>query len=168
MGIEIERKFLVKGNKWKSLIKFRQHFKQGYLTSRAGEWSVRVRIVGDQEALITLKHPTNKFATNYEFEYKIPLEDGQSLFNLSDFKLHKIRYTINMNNLNWTIDYFKGENKPLILAEIELNSSKEKIDIPSWCYHEVTGLTEWNNASLAQNPISNWSIKERLNKGGGR
>ena len=64
MGIEIERKFLVKGSHWKSLAKNCQHFKQGYLTSQIERWSVRVRIIEDEKALITIKHPTSEAATN--------------------------------------------------------------------------------------------------------
>ncbi len=161
MAIEIERRFIVKGLEWRSFIEKHEDYKQGYLTSNTNKWAIRVRIINNKKSFITLKS-SKKGIENYEFEYEIPQEDGESMWNLSLHKLTKRRYTVKYNNLNWVVDYFTGSNYSLVLAEIELASINESIKIPSWCSKEITGLTIWSNASLAQWPISVWPIEKRL------
>ena len=69
MGIEIERKFLVKNNHWKTDAVTGIDFRQGYL-SRGGNCSVRVRIEG-REANLNIKSATQDIFRQ-EFEYPIP------------------------------------------------------------------------------------------------
>ena len=60
------------------------------------------------------------------------------------------------------VDSFEGLNSSLKIAEIELNSESEQIQIPTWCGQEITGIKSLNNASLAKTPISQISIKDRI------
>jgi len=99
---------------------------------------------------------------NYEFEYSIPIKDAIELLGLSKYKITKTRYQLIINDKNWVVDTFYGSNSSLIIAEIELNSESEEIQIPSWCGQEITGIKSLSNASLAQTPISEVSIKERI------
>ena len=161
MVIEIERRFLVKGEEWKSFVKSKKELAQGYLTTVPNSWTVRIRIQNHEKAWITLKMPF-KDISNYEFEYQIPSNDGELLLDLSENKLRKTRYEVNWENNLWSIDCFKEENNSLVIAEIELNSKKEALNKPIWCGEEITGLYKWSNASLAKLPISEWSIKNRL------
>ena len=161
MGIEIERRFLVENEDWKSQIIIREDFSQAYLTSSADEWATRVRIINNQKGYITLKSSLNGL-TNYEFEYLIPIKDAIELIKLSNYKITKTRYQLKINNKNWVVDLFDGSNSPLKIAEIELNDEFEEIQIPSWCGQEITGIKSLSNASLAKTPISQFSVKDRM------
>ena len=161
MGIEIERRFLISNEDWKSQIIRKEDFNQGYLNSKGDEWATRVRVVDNKKAYITLKSSINGLK-NYEFEYSIPIKDAIELIKFSKYKIMKTRYQIKINKKDWVVDLFNGSNSYLKIAEIELNSESEKIQVPSWCGQEITGIKALSNASLAQTPISELSIKDRM------
>ena len=161
MGIEIERRFLVENDDWKSQALRSEDFSQVYLNSSLDVWSTRVRIIDNKKAYITLKSSLNA-STNHEFEYSIPIKDAIELTKLSKYKITKTRYQIKINKKYWIVDTFWGSNFPLKIAEIELNHQNEKIQIPSWCVQEITGIKSLSNASLARTPISQLSVKERF------
>ena len=161
MGIEIERRFLVKNNDWESKILISEDFRQTYLTSNIDDWIVRARIIDNKKAYITLKSSVNGLA-NYEFEYPVTLEDAIELLNLSKYKITKTRYKLKIDERYWVVDSFTGSNTSLKIAEIELSSELEDIQIPSWCGQEITGIKSLSNAYLAKTPISKLSIKDRL------
>jgi len=157
MGIEIERKFLVKGDQWRNLGKGKV-YRQGYFPT-AGNCTIRVRIVGEN-AFLTIKGKTIG-NTRSEYEYPIGLIDAQEMLDhLCDRPLiEKIRYEICINNLTWEVDEFTGENEGLIVAEIELKSEDQKIEIPAWIGEEVSGQAQYYNVNLVKNPYSQWVIK---------
>jgi len=157
MGIEIERKFLVKGDQWRNLGKGKV-YRQGYFPT-AGNCTIRVRIVGEN-AFLTIKGKTIG-NTRSEYEYPIGLIDAQEMLDhLCDRPLiEKIRYEICINNLTWEVDEFTGENQGLIVAEIELKSEDQKIEIPAWIGEEVSGQAQYYNVNLVKNPYSQWVIK---------
>ena len=159
MGLEIERRFLVKNNNWKSQVILSQDFSQAYLN--LDEWTTRVMLIDNDKDYITLKACINGLV-NYEFEYTIPRKDAIELLNLSKYKITKTRYKLKTNEKNWVVDSFTGLNSSLTIAEIELNSESEQIKIPTWCGQEITGIKSLNNASLAETPISKFSIKDRI------
>ena len=161
MGIEIERRFLVENEDWRSQVILSEDFSQAYLNSNSDEWITRVRIIDNNEAWITLKSSINGLV-NYEFEYPIPRKDALELLNLSKYKITKTRYQLKINERNWVVDSFEGLNSSLKIAEIELNSESEQIHIPSWCGQEITGIKSLNNAALAKIPISKLSINDRI------
>ena len=161
MGIEIERRFLVKNEDWRSKVIFSEDFSQAYLNSSIDEWTFRIRIIDNNQSYIALKSYLNGF-TNYEFEYQIPIQDAIELFNLSKNKITKTRYHLKIDKKDWVVDCFKSLNSSLTIAEIELNSEAEQIQIPSWCEQEITGIKSLSNASLAAKPISELSIIDRM------
>ena len=161
MGIQIERRFLVKNEDWKSQIVLSEDFSQAYLNSSIDEWATRVRVIDNKKAYITLKSSFNGLI-NYEFEYLIPIKDALELIKLSKYKITKTRYHLQISKKNWVIDIFDGSNFPLKIAEIELNSESEEIQVPSWCGEEITGIKSLSNGSLAKTPISQVSVKDRM------
>ena len=161
MGIEIERRFLVDNEDWKSEVLFSEDFSQAYLNSNSDTWAVRVRIIDKDQSYITLKSSLNGLLTN-EFEYSIPIKDAIELINLSKYKLTKTRYQLKINDNNWVVDSFEGSNSSLKIAEIELNSESENIKVPTWCGQEITGIKSLSNASLAKTSISKLPIKDRI------
>ena len=161
MGIEIERRFLVKNEDWKSQVILSEDFIQAYLNSSVDEWATRVRVIDNKKAYITLKSSLSRLI-NYEFEYSIPTKDAIELIQLSKYKITKIRYQLKINKKNWVVDVFEESNSCLKIAEIELNSESEEIQVPSWCGKEITGIKSFSNASLAKAPISELSVKDRI------
>ena len=131
MGIEIERRFLIKNEEWKSQILLSEDFSQAYLNSNLGEWAIRVRIIDKSKSYITLKSSFNRLAS-HEFEYSIPMKDAIELLDLSKYKITKTRYQLKINNKNWVIDSFNDLNSSLTIAEIELSSENEEIEITVW------------------------------------
>tara|TARA_Y100001968_G_scaffold242310_1_gene225951 strand:- start:341 stop:841 length:501 start_codon:yes stop_codon:yes gene_type:complete len=161
MGIEIERRFLVTNEDWKSEVRLSAGLNQAYLNSKADEWATRVRIIDNKKAYLTLKSSLNGLS-NYEFEYSIPIKDAIELIKLSKYKITKTRYQLKINKKYWVVDVFDGTNSSLKIAEIELNSESEEIQVPSWCGQEITGIKSLSNASLAKTPISKVSVKDRI------
>ena len=161
MGIEIERRFLVENNDWKNQVILSESFSQAYLNSSIDEWATRVRIIDNNKGYITLKSSLNGLL-NYEFEYSIPRKDAIELIQLSKYKITKIRYQLKINKKNWVVDVFEESNSCLKIAEIELNSESEEIEVPSWCGQEITGMKSLSNSSLAKTTISKLSVKDRM------
>jgi CYTH domain-containing protein len=158
MAKEIERKFLVKGDKWKSLgtgIIYRQ----GYIAT-SGKETVRVRVIGDR-AYLTIKGP-KKGQTRAEFEYEIPLEDAQEILDTLCLRplIEKKRYKIKQGNLIWEVDEFAGENQGLVVAEVELNEENQTIELPDWIDREVSD-PKYYNSSLVKYPYSQWQDKDK-------
>ena len=155
MAKEIERKFLVRGDAWRSLAKGAP-YRQGYLNS-AKERTVRVRIA-DARAFLTVKGVTVG-ATRPEYEYEIPFDEGKAMLDTLAEKplIEKNRYKIPVGGLTWEIDEFLGDNAGLIVAEVELTSEDQAFDMPAWIGEEVTGDPRYYNANLIKNPFTRWS-----------
>lgn len=154
MAIEIERKFLVIGDAWRSLGQGTL-YRQGYIARGQGR-TVRVRTAGDQ-GYLTIKGASVSLARP-EFEYPIPLADAETMLaTLCDRPLiEKNRYRITWDGLVWEVDEFLGENQGLILAEVELTSPTQAITLPNWVGDEVTHDSRYYNASLVTHPFSRW------------
>jgi len=154
MAKEIERKFLVKDDTWRGQ-DVGKRYRQGYL-STVKERTVRVRTVGDK-GFITVKGITVG-ATRAEYEYAIPLADANEILDkLCERPLiEKTRYCIPQGALLWEIDEFEGENRGLVMAEIELKDEKQIVALPGWTGQEVTGDPRYFNANLVAHPFSTW------------
>ena len=153
MGVEIERKFLVKKELWLALKKPEgKHYRQGYLMNREDR-VVRVRIAGDQ-GFLTIKGAMAGIS-KLEYEYEIPKKDAEEM--LDQFKpegTEKIRYRIPEDSgLVWEVDEFLAENQGLIVAELELSSEDQSFSSPEWLDEEVTYDERYSNANLALNPF---------------
>jgi CYTH domain-containing protein len=153
MPVEIERKFLVTGDTWRHGKGIR--LCQGYL-NREKERTVRVRLAGER-AYLTVKGPTNN-VTRAEYEYEIPFEHAVEMLRLCDGRIiEKNRYTVNYSGLRWEIDEFCGENRGLILAEVELQSPDQVFEHPHWLGQEVTHDPRYFNSNLSTFPYSTWT-----------
>lgn len=156
MNKEIERKFLVNGN-FKELAIKNYKIAQGFL-STVPERTVRVRIQ-DNKGFITVKGiSSNSGTTRFEWEKEIPIAEAKSLLALCEpIIIKKIRYIIPTNNsLFFEVDEFYGENKGLLIAEIELPDENSLFHKPNWLGKEVTGDVKYYNAMLAKIPYNNW------------
>ena len=154
MGVEIERKFLLAGESWRTAA-VGSRYRQGYICSAAGR-TVRVRTVGDK-GYLTIKGPSSG-PSKLEYEYAIPVLEADELPRDLCAKplIEKIRYTVDYGGAIWEIDEFLGENQGLLIAEIELHTVNQHFDKPDWIGDEVTGDPRYYNASLVKNPYCSW------------
>ena len=154
MAVEIERKFLIDTNKLPTL-KNGYQIKQGYIQT-VDHTTVRVRIK-DKDAFLTIKGKSEG-ATRLEFEYPIPLNDANEMLeNLCNTSvIDKTRYLVKYEGHTWEVDIFEGENKGLVIAEIELKSEDEVFTLPDWVTKEVTNDIRYFNSNLIENPYLNW------------
>jgi adenylate cyclase len=154
MATEIERKFLLNGDAWRALAAGTL-YRQGYLNS-AKERTVRIRTVGDK-AFLTIKGITVG-NTRAEYEYPIPFDECNAMLdNLAEKPLiEKKRYKIPLGGLTWEVDEFFGDNKGLVVAEVELASEDQKFDKPAWVGDEVSGDPRYFNSNLIKHPYTKW------------
>lgn len=166
MGIEIERKYLVTGEGWRTAAHAVIPMAQGYLNdaasleSGAQKASVRVRIQGAQAFLNMTSREIGH--TRQEFDYPIPVEDARALLALCVGGLiDKRRHLVEHDGLLWEVDEFLGENAGLVVAEVELEHAEQTVTLPEWAGEEVTDQVRYYNLALAAHPFSRWSSAER-------
>lgn len=153
---EIERKFLVLSDDFKSRAATKNRIVQGYLNSHP-ERTVRVRIKGEK-GFLTIKGKGNESGTTrLEWEKEIALTDAEQLLPLCEKGIiDKIRYEVPVGKHTYEIDVFSGDNEGLIIAEIELSSEDEAFEKPIWLGNEVTGEENYYNAYLSNRPFNTW------------
>lgn len=153
MAKEIERKYLVKSDMWKrcSLLK-KVNIQQGYI-SKVGQHQVRIRVM-DEEATLTIKGP-KKGLSRDEFEYPVPVKDGQQLIKMSSTPIIlKTRYYVRDEAQQvWDVDVYKGVNRGLVVAEIELATEKQSVKLPTWIGREVTHDKRYTNLHIVEHKV---------------
>jgi|SRR5688572_29747728 adenylate cyclase len=159
MPREIERKFLLKSDEWRSQVRQSRPMSQGYLASGARS-SVRVRIAG-HEAWLNIK-AGGLVAFRHEYEYPVPLDEARELLALADGPLiDKTRHFVEHGGMTWEIDEFHGQNLGLVVAELELESEDAAFARPPWLGIEVTELRRYYNVCLVTHPYRAWTDAER-------
>ena len=122
------------------------------------DWVSRIRMA-DEDIILTMKGK-RLHASATELEWKI-----NSLASMQNLELlpHVIKTRYNKlgnDGLLWEIDEFEGSLAGLILAEVELKSQDQAVEIPSWIGMEITGLGNWSNAALASTLANANSLKK--------
>jgi adenylate cyclase len=166
VAIEIERKFLLANDGWRAGIERSEPIAQGYLvgaqalrdgTARA---SVRARLAGTQ-AWLNIK-AARLGIERAEFEYPIPVDDARDLLaTLCDGVLEKTRHHVRVDGVLFEVDEFAGDNRGLIVAEVELPAVDAPFPRPPWLGREVSTLTRYYNVNLIAHPYRQWSPAER-------
>ena len=156
MGVEIERKFLVIDDAWRTAALPGRRYRQGYLSTGPGN-SVRVRVCGD-DAWLNVKSAVAGIA-RHEYEYRIPPADAHAMLEELCVKplIEKTRFIVEHDGLAWEIDVFEGDNSGLVVAEIELDSAGDAFTLPAWAGEEVSGDVRYYNHRLVEHPYSRWA-----------
>ena len=156
MSIEIERKFLVASDDFKTAAYQKNYIQQGFLNSNK-ERVVRVRL-NNNTGFLTIKGKSNKTGTSrFEWEKEISKTDALALLKLCESGIiEKYRYLIKAKNHVFEVDEFLGDNKGLVIAEVELSFENEAFLKPDWVGKEVTGIVKYYNTALSKNPFKNW------------
>lgn len=154
--LEIERKFLVTSDAYQQEASSSIRIAQGFLSTDP-QRTVRVRIMGNQ-GFLTVKGASNASGTSrFEWETEISAAEATNLIDLcKDVILEKVRFTVPLGDHVFEVDEFLGENKGLVVAEIELQHEDEFFERPSWLGEEVTGQKEYYNSQLSQKPFAEW------------
>jgi adenylate cyclase len=156
VNMEIERKFLVTGDEWRSQAEG-IHCRQGYLSTDK-ESVIRIR-TSNNSGLLTIKSPVSALS-RLEYEYEIPLAEAEEILKNVCVQplIEKKRYKILLNNLLWEVDEFYGANEGLIVAELELASEEERFEKPAWLGEEVSHDPRYFNVNLIARPFTTWNI----------
>ena len=156
MGIEIERKFLVKNDEYKGEAFKAVRITQGFLSSQP-ERIVRIRVKGNK-GYITIKGISNETGiSRYEWEKAIPIGEARELLCLCEpGMIDKTRYLVKVGEHTFEVDEFHGDNEGLVIAELELPSEEATIERPKWLGEEVTGQACYFNAMLSKHPFKDW------------
>lgn len=155
MGVEIERKFLVRGAAWRRRAGPGERLVQGYLANNE-RCSIRVRL-GDEAAWLNIKEAVAG-ARRAEFDYPVPPGDARVLLDTlcAPSPVEKTRYRVREGAHVWEVDEFHGANAGLLIAEIELARVEEDFERPEWLGEEVTGDLRYYNNRLAVHPFTTW------------
>lgn len=156
MSIEIERKYLIKNDKWRKHVREDLHITQGYI--KTADATVRIRCYKKtRTAEITVKGK-RKGISRLEFEYEIPYADAREMQDkLCQSRLvEKTRHLIEYDDMLWELDEFHGDNKGLFIAEVELSDEDEKYKLPNWVGKDVSYESKYRNSRLCINPYKDW------------
>lgn len=153
---EIERKFLVKTADFRRKASTQYRIVQGFL-NKDPDRTVRVRIQGEVGMLTVKGRSSEDGTTRFEWEKEISVTEAEALLKLCEpGQIEKMRYEVRAGDHIFEVDEFFGDNKGLIMAEIELASEDEKFERPEWLGKEVTGDVRYYNSELSKNPYKNW------------
>ena len=156
MAQEIERKFLVLNDDYKADASKSFRIRQGYLSSLPAR-SVRVRIK-EKRGFLTIKGVANASGiSRFEWEKEISVSDAEDLLTICEpGEIDKIRYEVKYGNHTFEVDDFFGNNKGLVIAEVELLQEDEPFPKPDWLGVEVTGNQKYYNSMLVKKPYCQW------------
>ena len=150
MNQEIERKYLVTSDCYKQIAVDHHHIRQGYI-SREKTGTVRVRI-SDDKAYLTIKgKPAAGHFARYEWEKEIDVADAVELIKLCQGTIiDKTRWIVpaKEEGLKWEVDEFHGKYEGLVVAEIELESEEQVVELPTFVGKEVTDDRRYYNANM--------------------
>jgi len=154
--IEIERKFLVTSEDFKTESFKQTRIIQGFLNTNA-ERTVRVRLKGEQGFLTVKGKSTEDGLKRFEWEKEISKADAKALLAIcEDGVIDKTRYEVKQGSHVFEVDEFSGNNEGLIIAEVELDHENEQFESPKWLGKEVTGDIKYYNSQLSQTPFKMW------------
>nr|WP_298100308.1 CYTH domain-containing protein [uncultured Shinella sp.] len=148
MAKEIERKFLVSGQRWRTFANEGVAIRQAYIVAQ-DDRSLRVRIYGDGRALLTIKVGHAALVRD-EYEVEIDRDEAEDMLRHTvGTIIEKVRYKVPHEGYVWEVDVYSGAHRGLVIAEVELSSIHDDPQLPNWVGREVTGESQYSNQSMA-------------------
>jgi adenylate cyclase len=147
MAQEIERKFLLAHDGWKSSVIRSARIRDGLIAILNGR-KARVRIIDDR-ATIALKGAQMGLGRS-EFEYTVPVSDAEEILRTmcDDRILEKVRNYAPHAGLTWEIDVYDGILNGVVIAEVELDREDRVVELPSWIGKEITGDSRYSKLNM--------------------
>lgn len=161
--MEIERKFLLDKLPAGMEALHATFIEQGYLNTDT-ERTTRIRVTSAGEAFLTVKGAAHGIS-RVEVETPIDPVKARDMLALCEASIvSKWRRRVEHEGHVWEVDLFDGDNKGLIIAEIELAGEAEAFALPSWVGPEVSHDKRYSNSNLARTPFKTWpySVPGRL------
>ena len=93
------------------------------------------------------------FSRNYQ--------SRDQLSALCDGVLEKTRHHVRVDGVLFEVDEFDGDNRGLVVAEVELPAVDAPFPRPPWLGREVSALVRYYNVNLIAHPYRQWSPAER-------
>lgn len=149
MAIEIERKFLVVADSWRTGAQPGERFCQGYL-AKTSRGTMRIRRAGSG-AVVTLKGRRYGLARS-EYEYPIPVEDAEEMLRELCLKplIEKVRHNVEHEGVIWEVDVYCGDADGLVLAEVELERADQMVQLPDWVGNDVSHDPRYRSDAIAR------------------
>ncbi|MEW9806340.1 CYTH domain-containing protein [Mesorhizobium sp. ZMM04-5] len=148
MAKEIERKFLVADDAWRSQVEAEIRIRQFYLAV-GPDRTIRIRISDDADAALTLKF-SGQGPGRDEFTCPVPLDQADEMQSFALGRvIEKCRHHVRHDGYLYEIDVFSGALDGLVIAELETPDAVPAERLPSWLGREVTDDVRYYNAQLA-------------------
>lgn len=155
MGTEIERKWVAADGVPPEVLdtpgSTTQRMRQGYVAID-GDVTVRVRVIDEQSAVLTVKAGSSLART--EVEPAITVADADALWvHTEGRRIDKVRHAVPLDGgLVAEVDVYAGELEGLFTVEVEFATVEEAeaFTAPAWFGRDVTGDPAWSNASLSR------------------
>ena len=154
MPVEIERRYLVSSDEWRSQCNRSVVITQGYF-SHAADYCLRIRVMDNSKAFLTIKGNAKNLGSRLEFQYPVPLDHAKEMLETfcGTRILRKRRHYLTMPDGHlWEIDEFLDRHSGLIIAEIELKNTDEPFQKPTWLGEDITRQPQYSNQNLANQP----------------
>ena len=159
MAKEIERKFLVSGQRWRTFADEGVAIRQAYIVAQ-DDRSLRVRVYGDGRARITLKIGHAALVRD-EYEFDVERDEAEDMLRQAlGNVIEKVRYRVPHEGHIWEIDVYGGAHRGLVIAEVELSSIHDEPAMPNWVGREVTGESQYSNQSMALGISNGASLRQ--------
>jgi CYTH domain-containing protein len=159
MAKEIERKFLVSGQRWRTFADEGVAIRQAYIVAQ-DDRSLRVRVYGDGRARITLKIGHAALVRD-EYEFDVDRDEAEDMLRQAlGNVIEKVRYKVPHEGHIWEIDVYGGVHRGLVIAEVELSSIHDEPAMPNWVGREVTGESRYSNQSMALGISNGASLRQ--------
>ncbi len=152
MKFEIERKFLIIDDAWRSGVVETLHLRDGLVAS-FGAGKVRVRIAtatnAPPRAWVTLKGPRSGISRR-EFEYEIPVAEAETMHAefCDGHVVEKLRHSVPHAGQVWQVDVYLGFLAGVVHAEVELGDPAQTIIPPPWLGPDVTGQPQHSKRAM--------------------
>jgi adenylate cyclase len=153
MSLEIERKFLVANEGWKTAVTRRVRIRDGLIANNKGN-KARVRIADDVATIALKSRRRGEVCT--EFEYAIPYADAEEMLRTmcDGHVLGKVRHFVSHAGNNWYVDVYEGVLNGVVLAEIELTDAGQEFALPDWIGAEVTSDPRYRKINMIADRIA--------------
>jgi CYTH domain-containing protein len=164
VALEIERKFLLANDGWKSAIARSVRIRDGLIANSNGQ-KARVRIA-DDVATIALKSRKRDLIVRDEFEYSIPLSDAEEILRImcDGNVLYKTRHFVLHASNTWQVDVYEGLLDGVVLAEIELTNVDQTLMLPDWIGAEVTSDPSFRKINMLAAHLARAGCPVALNR----
>lgn len=151
MGKEIERKFLLKTYSENNYPKLKTEFIIQSYVSLTENAEVRIRKVETNNEIVeyTMAYKNGTGLVREEVEFEIDKDTYENLIKDS-VAINKVRYYINIQGSEVSIDVYMGDLSGLIIAEVEFETEEEaeQFTPPSEFIEEVTNDNKYKNKNL--------------------